>query len=168
MATGSRSSSFQPQILHVTGVAPRDGANHVLHEIEILETTGAAVATDDLLDRAAEVDVDELGLENVRHERGRFAHRGGVGAEDLDANRPLVGPEAELVDGGGVLAPDPFGGKKLRDDDVRASGGRAAGRATPTRPPSGEVERDGGIERKRETRHSQKLRVFPSPSNARI
>ena len=123
IVTGSRISSFQPlRILHVTGrcVLRDDGADHLLHEIEILEAAGAAVAPDDLLHRAAEVDVDELGLENVGHEARRLAHRRGIGAEDLHADRPLVGAEAQLVEGRLVLAPDAFGGEELRHDDVRA------------------------------------------------
>ena len=138
--TGSRISSFQPlRILHVTGrcVRRRDRADDLLHEVEVAQAARAAVAPHDLLDRAAEVDVDELGLEHVGHEARRLAHGHRIGAEDLHADRPLVRAErAACAMRRLVLPPDPLGRQELGDDDVRAVlRGRAAGTATPTRRP---------------------------------
>src|SRR5690606_12312377 len=93
-----------------------------LDEREILEAAGAAVAADDLLDRAAEVDVDELGLEDVGDEGGGFLHGLRFGAEDLDADRAFVLAEAELADGGRVVAADAFCREELGDDDIGAPG----------------------------------------------
>ena len=56
---------------------------------------------------------------SVTSARG-LAHRLRVGAEDLHADRPLVGTEAQLVQRGLVLAADPLGGEELGDHDVRA------------------------------------------------
>src|SRR6185369_12417909 len=64
--------------------ALRDRANDRLHEVEILETSRAAVALDDFLYGTTEVDVDKLRGEDVGDERRGFAHRNRVGAENLD------------------------------------------------------------------------------------
>src|SRR5471032_1475930 len=53
----------------------RDGANDLLYEPEIPEAPRPAIAFHHFLDRAAEVDVDELGLKHIGHERGSLAHR---------------------------------------------------------------------------------------------
>src|SRR5690606_3679879 len=73
-----------------------DGADHLLDEAEIAQAARSAVATHYLLYRAAEVDVDEVRLEDVGDQSRRLAHRRRVGAEDLDADRVLAGAEAEL------------------------------------------------------------------------
>src|SRR6185503_15968018 len=98
----------------------RNGADDLLDQIQVPETSGAAIALDDLLDRAAKVDVDDFGLEDVRDERGRLGHWDWIGAKDLHADRPLVRAEAQLGDGRLVLPPDALGGQELSDDHVRA------------------------------------------------
>src|SRR5512141_2970647 len=100
--------------------ARRNTANHLLNEIEITKAARAPVPPHDLLHGTAEVDVDELGLEDLRHESSRIAHRLRLRTEYLNANRALVSAELELRDGRGVLAPDPFRRKKLGHDYVRA------------------------------------------------
>src|SRR4029453_2653729 len=71
------------------------------------------------LHRASEIDVDELGPEDLRYQRRSLPHRNRVCSEDLNANWPLVGPEAELTDGRFVFAPNAFRGKKFSDDHIR-------------------------------------------------
>ena len=93
----------------------------------------------DLLDRAAEVDVDELRLEHVGDEARRLAHRRRARrrrSARRSGARPA--PKRELVQRRLVLAPDPLGRQELRHHHVGAVlRGRAAGRATPTRRPWG-------------------------------
>jgi hypothetical protein len=84
------------------------GTNHRLHEIEILQASGAAIAPHDFLYGATEVDVDELGLKDIGDERGSFAHRHGISAEDLYSDRSFVWPEPKLVQRRGVLASNAF------------------------------------------------------------
>ena len=120
-----------------------------------MQASRPAVPLHDLLDRAAEVDVDELRLKHVGDERGRLAHRDRIGAEDLHADRPLVGAEAELVERRLVLAPDSLGRQELRDDDV---GAEAAAEPTERRlrdPGHGrEIERHVGLDGEREAASS--------------
>src|SRR5690606_1698566 len=52
----------------------------------VLQQRGAAVLGDDLVDRAAEVDVDEIGAFPVDDLAGGFAHPLAVAAEELDAH----------------------------------------------------------------------------------
>src|SRR5262249_45656451 len=161
---------FVPAAANLTGHGQRrtarHGANDVLHEIEILEAAGTAVPLDDLLDRAAEVDVDEFGREDVGDERGRLTHRDGIGAENLNGDGTLVGTEAQLTDGRFVFASDSLRRQELRHDDVGAE-------AT-AEPPEGrfrypghgrEVKRDVRVKRKRKAFHSFKLREGRSASN---
>ena len=83
-------------------------ADHRLDQIEIAEAAGAAVATYDLLHRAAEVDVDEIRAEYVRDKRGSFAHRHRVRTEDLNSDRMLLWQEAQLGDRRLILATNPL------------------------------------------------------------
>jgi hypothetical protein len=93
-----------------------------LHEIEIAQTAGTAVAAHDLLDRAAEVDVEEVRAIDLLHERGGLAHRHRVGAEDLDADGAFLVVEPEVLVGAAIVAANPLGRNELGHDDVRAIG----------------------------------------------
>src|ERR1019366_5727067 len=97
-----------------------DGLDDLLHEPEILEASGSAVAPHDLLHRATEVDVDQLRLKHVRNERRGFTHRARLASEDLHADRPLIGPEPQLAQRGLVFPANPLCGQELRHDDIRA------------------------------------------------
>src|SRR5438094_8919213 len=97
-----------------------DATNDLLDKRQITQAARAAVAPNDFLDRATEVDVDELGTEHVGDECGRLPHGGGIGAEDLNTDWTLVGAEAELVHRCRILAANSLGGEELRDDDVGA------------------------------------------------
>jgi hypothetical protein len=143
-------------------------ADDLLHQVEIAQAARAAVPPHDLLDRAAEVDVDELRLEHVGHEPRRLAHRDRVGAEDLDADRALVGPEGELVERRLVLAANPLGGEELGDDHVRA--------VPAAEPPEGrlrhaghrcEIQRHRGVESEREA-HSESYRASEVQATSRF
>ena len=170
--TGSRISSFQPlRILHVTGsdVLFATRADDGLDEVEILEAARAAVAFHDFLDRTAEVDVDEFGREDVGDERRRFAHRHRIGAEDLHADRALVGPKAQLADRRFVLAANPFGRQEFGDDDVCAkAAAQPAKRRLRNACHGCEVQRHARADRERKPFHSFKLRERRSASNISI
>ena len=118
MPTGSRVSSLQPlRVFTVTGrcVAADHGADDPLHQIEIAQTSRAAVPLHDLLDRAAEVDVDELRLVMLGDERGRLGHRLGIGAVDLDADRALDVLELGALERIPDPAADGLGREELRE-----------------------------------------------------
>ena len=100
--------------------ALHDGPNDVLDEAKILQAPRATISPNDLLDRAAEVDVDEVRLEYVGNEACGVTHRVRIGAEDLYTDSALVRPEPELADRRLVLATDALRGQEFRDDDVRS------------------------------------------------
>src|SRR5262249_24468282 len=139
------------------------------HETQILETSRAAVPLHDLLDRTPEVDVDELGREDVGDEGRGLTHRDRIGAEDLDADGPLVGAEAKLGRRRRIFTPDALGGEELGDDDGSA---KAAAESTEWRFRDSchwrEIQRDVDPERKRKPLHSFKLRECRSASNISI
>ena len=149
--------------------AAGNAANDVPNEIEIAQAARAAVSPNDLLDGAAEVDVDELRTENVSDERGRVSHRRGIGAEDLDTDRTLIAAKAQLVDGRRVLATNPFRREELGDDDVRAKSTAEASEGRFRHTSHGrEVEWHLGVEGKGKAFHSFKLRSGRSPCNVSI
>ncbi len=153
-APGSRISSFQPlRILAVTGKmrARTNAPDDVGDEREIAEAAGAAVALHDLLHRAAEIDVDEVGCEHIGDECGGIAHRDRIGAEDLHADRVLLGAEAQLGERRFVLAADALGRKEFGDDHVRAEAAAKPAEGRLRHPRHGrEVEWNRGRQRDRE------------------
>src|SRR5438445_978241 len=64
---------------------PDDG----LDQAEVLQAPRPAVVFHDLLDRTAEVDVDEVRLADLRHHRGRARHDCGIGAIQLNPDGAL-------------------------------------------------------------------------------
>src|SRR5438270_3961983 len=100
--------------------ARRYGPDDRLDESEILQTSRATVPLNHFLHRAAEVDVDELGLEYVGDEPCGFAHCHGIGAEDLNANRPLIAAKPQLVERRCILAANAFGREEFGDHYVGA------------------------------------------------
>src|SRR5882762_4983318 len=99
--------------------ARRYRPDHRLDERKIFETARATITPHDFLHGTAEIDVDELWLEHIGHEPSRLAHCEGIRPEDLDADRTLIGAEAELVERRRVLSPDPLCREKFGDHDVR-------------------------------------------------
>src|SRR4029078_12167749 len=61
----------------------RNSADHPLDELQILEATGSAIATNNLLHRTSEVDVDELGLESLGNKRSSISHRVRLSTKNL-------------------------------------------------------------------------------------
>src|SRR5581483_6122169 len=72
-----------------------------------------------LADGAAEVHVDDVRARRLDHPR-RLRHRRGLGAEDLDRERMLVGGDAQVAERPLVPVLDPGGGHHLRADEPRA------------------------------------------------
>src|SRR5207253_11066644 len=97
-----------------------DATNDVLNKPQVAKTARTTVAPNDFLDRATEVDVDEFRSEHVGDQSSGLAHRDRIGAKDLHANRSLVGVKAKFVDRSWILAANPFGGEKFRDNNVSA------------------------------------------------
>ena len=73
--------------------------------------TGASLGH--LLDRAAEVDVDEVGTRGLDHPR-RLGHRRRVAAKDLDRQRMLVGSDPEIAERALVAVLEPGAADHLR------------------------------------------------------
>ena len=73
----------------------------------ILEQRGAAVLRDDLVDRAAKVQVDEVRPHPVDDVLRRLRHVLRVPAEKLHADRALAFIEVEILAGAFVAAKDP-------------------------------------------------------------
>jgi hypothetical protein len=94
------------------------GANDPVHLVEVPEASRAAVALHDLLDRAAEVDVDELGSVVLRDQPGRLGHGGGVGTIDLNADGTLHLLELGTLKRGADPAPDGLRREEFGDHDV--------------------------------------------------
>ena len=97
-----------------------DGADDPIHLVQVPETARASVALHDLLDRAAEVDVDELGPVMLGDEARGLGHGARIGAVDLDADRPLDLLELGALQRGADPPPDRLGRQELGQDDVRA------------------------------------------------
>ena len=73
-----------------------DFAQHAFHQRQIAQQAGAAVALDDFVDRAAEVEIEDVEAQVLADARG-FGQDGGVGAEELGGDGVLVGVEAEIA-----------------------------------------------------------------------
>src|SRR5690606_25237699 len=91
-----------------------------LHEVQVLEAPGAAVAGDHLLDRTAEIDVDEIGPVDIGDQRRGVRHRHRVRPEDLHADRTLHFVEAQVLVRARAAPPDALRAHELADHDVRA------------------------------------------------
>ena len=77
-----------------------------LNEIQIAKTPRSAIPAHDLLYRTAKVDVDEVRLEHIRHERRSIAHRIRLRTKDLYADGMFFCAELQLRDGRRILPPD--------------------------------------------------------------
>jgi mannitol/fructose-specific phosphotransferase system IIA component (Ntr-type) len=95
-----------------------DRANDALHQPHVLEAAGAAVVADHLFDRAAEVDVYEVRLEQLRDHAGCLRHDLGVCTVDLDADGALDGLEPHLGEHTLDAERDADGGDELGHHDV--------------------------------------------------
>ena len=72
-----------------------DLAEHTLHQGQIAQQAGTAVALDHFVDRAAEVEIEDIEPEVLADTR-RFGQDRGVGAEELGGDGVLVRVEAEI------------------------------------------------------------------------
>ena len=95
-----------------------DRADDAADEAHVLEAARATVVADHLLDRTAEVNVHEIGLEQLRDHAGSPGHDRGVSAVDLDANRPLDGLKPHLCEHPLDPQRDPHRGDELGHDDI--------------------------------------------------
>ena len=75
----------------------RDGRDDARGVIRVVEQRRAGAGLRHLLDRAAEVDVDDVRARGLDRARG-LGHRDRVGAEDLDRERMLVGGDAQIAE----------------------------------------------------------------------
>ena len=91
--------------------------------IGVFEQVCAGARPRDLLHRAAEVDVDEVGADRLDHACG-LAHRDGLGAEELDGERVLVGRHAQVAERPLVAVLDP--GAELTISRAHEAGAVAA------------------------------------------
>ena len=102
------SSSIVPAgaILHREGNG--DGLAHLaqqpLHQRQVAQQPGAAVALHHLIDRTAEVDVEDVEAQVLAH-AGGIGHDCRIGAEQLRGDRMLLRIEGQVLQGaGGFLA----------------------------------------------------------------
>ena len=96
------------------------GARHFFQKRTIAQQRRAAVFRDHLVDRAAEIQVDEIGPLPIHdHARG-LAEMRRVCAEKLHAERALAFVEFKVADGSSVPAEDALGADEFRDDDIGA------------------------------------------------
>ena len=84
----------------------------LLREPEVAHQGGAGAPLEHLVRRAAHVDVDQVGAELLDHPRG-VGHGAGVGAVDLDRQRPLLVDEVHQASRLGVARDDRLGGDEL-------------------------------------------------------
>ncbi len=80
-----------------SGVALGDRLDDPARVVGVVEQRGARAGLRHLPDRAAEVDVDDVGAGRLDHP-GRLGHRDRVGAEDLDRQRMLVGGHPQVAE----------------------------------------------------------------------
>ena len=108
------------------------------HQIQVPQAARSPVPAHDLLHRAAEVDVDVIGLEDVGDQCRGVAHRVRIGAEDLHADRALLGARTAAwpASPGSPAGCPPPTGTRSRRRPPRAAG-RGGGRATPSTPAMG-------------------------------
>ena len=100
-----------------------DGLHHpagdLHHLVGLAHHAAARPAPGDLVDRTAEVDVDQIRT-GLRRPHGRLHHRVGQMAVDLDADGPLVVVEPHLGDGLGRVADQPVRRDELGEHQLRA------------------------------------------------
>jgi hypothetical protein len=94
-----------------------DDAGHLLRLLQ--EPRPGAVAARHVLDRAADVDVDQLGA-GLRGDLRRLDHDRGIGAVDLDPDGPLPIVDLQLLQADAGVPDQPLGGDELGVDDVGA------------------------------------------------
>ena len=95
----------------------RDRLDEPAGVIGIVEERGAGAGLRHLLDRAAEVHVDDVRACGLDH-AGRLGHRHRVGAEDLDRERMLVGAHPQVAERPLVPVLDPGHRDHLRADEA--------------------------------------------------
>ena len=82
------------------GERNRDGgadfAQHPLHQRQIAQQAGAAVALHHLVHRAAEVDIEDVEAQVLADARG-VGHHGRIGAEELRGDGVLFGVEIQIA-----------------------------------------------------------------------
>ena len=96
-----------------------DGLDDPARVVGVVEQRRAGAGLRHLPDRAAEVDVDDVGARGLDHP-GRLGHRDRVGAEDLDRERVLVGGDAQVAERALVAVLDPGDRDHLRADEPGA------------------------------------------------
>jgi hypothetical protein len=125
----------------------RDGRTHgsddLLHQVQILQAARAAVSAHHLLDRAAEVDVEEVWLVRLLDERRGLGHCRSLGAKNLHPDRPLRGIETQIIPAPLGATAQTFRAYELADDDIRAE--------APAQPPERRLA-DTGLRRQVERR----------------
>jgi PTS system nitrogen regulatory IIA component len=94
------------------------GPNDSSHQIHVPQATGAAVALDHLLHRAAEVDIDELGLIVLSDQSRGLSHGIGIRAIDLDTDGTFQFLEFSSLERGANTPADSLGGQKFRQHDI--------------------------------------------------
>ena len=120
---------------HDGGVIPTEAhlgrerhiGNRVLHSLhEIVEQRRAAqepragVLFDHLMRRAAEIEVEEVGLHTIADQTGGLGHRSRRGSKDLDAHRTLAFGEIDHLPRFDVITDERLGLHELRDHHVGA------------------------------------------------
>ena len=79
-------------------MARRTWLQQTLHQRQIAQQAGAAVALDHLIHGAAEVDIEDIEAQVLADARG-IGHHGRVGAEELRGDRMLFGIECQILQG---------------------------------------------------------------------
>ena len=85
----------------------------------LLEAVRARAGLRHLADGAAEVDVDDVRARILDHARG-LGHHAGLGAEDLNRQRMLVGGDPQVAERALVLVREPGAADHLRADEPGA------------------------------------------------
>ena len=91
---------------------------HVGEKRAVLEKRGASIPGDDLFDRTAKVDVNEVGLLPVDDFLCRLGHARAVGSEKLNPDRSLFVLEFGVNASALVRLNDAFGGNEFGHHDV--------------------------------------------------
>jgi len=94
--------------------------NDSVHQVHVPEATRPPISLHHLLHRAAEVDVDELGLVVLGDETARLRHRIRIGTVNLDSDRPFNRFELGTFQGRLNAAPNRLGRQKLGQHEIRA------------------------------------------------
>ncbi len=113
-----------PPESYFCGYGCRGGSLHyrfcyLLQKRAISEKRSAAVPANDLVHRASEVQVDKIRLRPIEDRAGGFCHSIGLGAKELDADRPFHTDKANHFPGSLVASENSLGGHKFGDEDIR-------------------------------------------------